>query len=99
MDRQTVAMFIPIVAMMIPIVAIIMNSKQKVAKLSLEEARVRAGALGGGAEEELGALRSEVEGLRQELTEVQERLDFAERLLARPAAAAAQTPSANHPGR
>lgn len=73
---------IPIAAMLIPIMAIYMGGKQKLAKMSLEEARLRGGM--GGAEAELTALRQEVDGLRTEMLEVQERLDFAERLLARP---------------
>lgn len=90
---EHLGVFIPIVAMMIPIVAIYMNGKQKIARMNLEEARLRGGSLGDGAEQELVALRHEMDGLRTELSEVQERLDFTERLLARPA------PSPNPPGR
>lgn len=48
---------------------------------------------GGGAHErellaEVDALRAELDAVRQEVTEAQERLDFAERLLVRPAAGA-----------
>lgn len=81
---EHLGVFIPIVAMMIPIVAIYMNGKQKIAKMNLDEARLRGGT--GAGEEELHALRQEVDGLRHELLEVQERLDFTERLLARPGA-------------
>lgn len=84
MDSSNIGVFIPIVAMMIPIVAIYMNGKQKIAKMALDEARLRGGSLGEGAEQELLALRQEIDGMRTELSEVQERLDFAERLLARP---------------
>lgn len=83
MDRHALAMLIPILALAIPVVAIVFSGLQKLARLRLEETRIRAGALGGGAESELSALRDEVEGLRQELGEVQERVDFAERLLTR----------------
>lgn len=83
MDRQELAMLIPIVAMTIPIVAIIFNGWQKVARTRLEEARVRAGALDGPAAGEVSALREEVGEVRRELAEIQERLDFAERLLTR----------------
>jgi hypothetical protein len=38
----------------------------------------------GGSREELDSLRGEMDDLRRELSEVHERLDFAERLLARP---------------
>ena len=39
---------------------------------------------GGGSSQDIEALRSEMDDMRRELGEVQERLDFAERLLARP---------------
>ena len=83
MDKQALGMLIPICAMMIPIVAIIFNGWQKVARTKLEEARVRAGGLDGPAANELSSLRDEVGEVRRELAEVQERLDFAERLLTR----------------
>jgi hypothetical protein len=83
MDKQALAMLIPIVAMTIPIVAIIFNGLQKVARMRLEEARVRAGALDGTTASDVAALRDEVSEVRRELAEVQERLDFAERLLTR----------------
>jgi Tfp pilus assembly protein PilO len=85
MDRQSIALLIPILALSIPVMAIISSGLQKVWRLRIEEARVRAGALAEGAEAELDHVRVEVEQLRRELTEVQERLDFAERLLARKA--------------
>ena len=47
----------------------------------LEEARLRAGALGTGSEVEIAAFRVEVEEVRRELGEVHERLDFVERML------------------
>jgi hypothetical protein len=78
MDRQTLALLIPILALAIPVAAIVLNGLQKLARLRLEETRVRAGSAGGG---EVAALREEVAALRSELTEVEERLDFAERLL------------------
>ena len=83
MDRQALAMLIPIVAMTIPIVAIIFNGLQKVARMRLEEARLRAGGLDGHRAGEISALREEMGEVRRELAEVQERLDFAERLLTR----------------
>lgn len=71
---------IPIFALAIPVLAIAMGGMQKLYKLRIEEARMHAGGDGGGAIEEL---RGEVDELRRELAEVHERLDFAERLLAR----------------
>ena len=81
MDHQTLALLIPIVALAIPITVIVFNGLQKVWRLRLEEARARAGARDGEGSGELEALRAEVAQLRQEVGEVQERLDFAERVL------------------
>lgn len=82
MDRQSWALLIPIVAMLIPISAIVMGGILKIVRLHVEEAKIKAGALPDGAMAELDAVRSEMDQLRHELGEVQERLDFAERLLA-----------------
>ena len=81
MDKQVIALLIPIFALAIPLAAVILHGLQKVARMRLEEARVRAGALDKGSEVEIAALRDEVGDMRRELGEVQERLDFAERLL------------------
>jgi hypothetical protein len=83
MDKQALAILIPLFALAIPIAGIIFHGLQKIARLRLEEARVRAGALDGPAAGEVSALREEVGEVRRELAEVQERLDFAERLLTR----------------
>jgi hypothetical protein len=82
MDRQSLALLIPITAMLIPIAAIVMGGIQKIARLHLEEAKVRAGALPDGAVAEMEQMRLDMEQVRHELAEVQERLDFTERLLA-----------------
>ena len=83
MDKQVIALLIPILALCIPVAAIVLNGLQKLARLRLEEAQVRAGALDQGSQSELAALREDVAELRGELGEVQERLDFTERLLSR----------------
>ena len=83
MGRQELALLIPILALAIPVAAVILNGMHKMAKLRLEEARLRMGAAGDPAE--LQVLRSEVDAMRGELTELQERVDFAERMLANPA--------------
>ena len=67
-------------ALMIPIVALISAAAVKIAKV-----RVAAGGLGDSADEihrRLDAMEQEQAALRQEMVESQERLDFAERLLA-----------------
>lgn len=81
MDKQTLAVMIPVIVMLIPLSAVILNGWQKIVKLRIEEAKVRAG--GDGSRGQIDDLRAEVEQLRHELGEVQERLDFTERLLAR----------------
>jgi hypothetical protein len=81
MDKQVIALLIPIVALAIPLAGVIIYGLLRVARMRLEEARVNAGALGKGSEAEIAILRDEVGEVRRELGEVQERLDFAERLL------------------
>jgi hypothetical protein len=81
MDKQIIALLIPIVALSIPLAGVIFYGLLKVARMRLEEARVNAGALDKGSETEIAILRDEVGEVRRELGEVQERLDFAERLL------------------
>ncbi len=78
MDKS-IAILIPILVVSIPVIAIIFSGMQKLAKLRLEEMRLRGGSA---SQPELENLRSDVEQLRQELGEVQERLDFTERMLA-----------------
>lgn len=89
MGKQELAMLIPILALAIPVVAIVLNGMQKLAKLRLEEARLRITGGGEPADAaEIQSLRHEVEIMRGELNELQERVDFAERLLASPRAPA-----------
>lgn len=80
MDRGVLALLIPIVAMCIPIAAIVMHGIQQVWRVRLEEARTRAAASTGGSER-IETLEGEIAEIRQELGEVQERLDFTERAL------------------
>ena len=79
MDKQAIAVMIPIFALMIPIVAIIGNIVLKLQKSKEEEARLRSGDPSVLAE--MDELRQELQQVRGELTEVQERLDFTERML------------------
>lgn len=81
MDKQIIALLIPIVALSIPLAGVIFYGLLKIARMRLEEARVNAGVLDKGGETEIAILRDEVAEVRRELGEVQERLDFAERLL------------------
>ena len=76
-----IALLIPIFALSIPLAGVVLYGLQKLARTRLEEAHIRAGLLGKEGESELAALRDEVGDLRRELGEVQERMDFAERLL------------------
>jgi hypothetical protein len=78
MDKQILALFIPIIALSIPIVAIVMGSRIKLQRLKMEQSSTLPPEL----EHRINALEGDVTGLRQELTETQERLDFTERLLA-----------------
>ncbi len=78
MDLQPL---IPIFALAIPLAGIVFVGLQKLARTRLEEARLRAGGVEKAAEADIAALRDEVGELRRELSEVQERMDFAERLL------------------
>lgn len=84
MDRHSLVLLIPIMALSIPVLGLVFAGFQRYAKLRLEETRLRLEGLGGGSREELEALRGDMDDLRRELSEVHERLDFAERLLARP---------------
>ena len=81
MNPEGFAVFIPIVALCIPVAGIIFHGLEKMARLRVEEAKVKAGQLDGQSASELAALRDEMGDVRRELAEVQERLDFAERLL------------------
>jgi hypothetical protein len=81
MERQVLALLIPIFALAIPLAGIVFVGLQKLARTRLEEARLRAGVLGKEGEAEIAALRDEVGDLRRELGDVQERMDFAECLL------------------
>jgi cell division protein FtsB len=81
MDAGAIGALIPVVALSIPVVAIIFAGLQKLATLRIEEAKARA-AVDAGTAGEVPALRDEVEALHREVEELNERMDFAERLLA-----------------
>jgi len=80
LDRQSLALLIPILALSIPVAAIVFSGLVKLAKAKA----AGAGAVGDQALTRLADLEGEVDELRRELAETHERLDFAERQLARP---------------
>jgi len=84
MEIGQLGVLVPILALSIPVLAIFFNGLHKTIRLRIEEKQSRAAPAPGQAD--LQALAEEVDRQRQELAEVQERLDFAERLLARGAA-------------
>jgi hypothetical protein len=81
MDKQVVALLIPIFALAIPLAGVVFFGLQKLARTRLEEARLRANVPDTGTETEIAALRDDVGDLRRELSDLHERMDFAERLL------------------
>lgn len=82
MDKQALAMLIPILALSIPVVAIVMTNLVKMQKFKADAAH---GSMSNPeTDARMAALEDEVAALRQELGEAQERLDFTERLLAKP---------------
>jgi Tfp pilus assembly protein PilO len=72
-----VFVLVPIMVLGIAVAAIVSSSVLKIQRLRLEEARLRAGD-----PDDTNDLARQVSALQHELTEVQERLDFAERILA-----------------
>jgi|CXWL01.1.fsa_nt_gi hypothetical protein len=74
---------VPVMIFAVPLLAIVHSMVTKLAKTRLEEARIRAGEMVDGGLAAIEDLRAEVDGLRAELSEVHERLDFTERLLAK----------------
>ena len=83
MDRQTLVLFIPIMALSIPVIALVLSGMRKYWQMRIEEARSRLGHSAPVRRWSSSRSRSELDQVRRELGEVQERLDFTERLLAR----------------
>jgi uncharacterized protein YlxW (UPF0749 family) len=75
MDPGVLALLIPIVALSIPVAAIVFNGLVKLQR-ARAESRADPGVLA-----EVDELRHEVAQVRAELAELQERLEFTERLL------------------
>lgn len=80
-DNGTLALLIPVLALSIPVLAIASSLLRKHWQFRLEEARLRAGSLDDGTGADLDQLRAEVDQVRRELAELNERVDFSERLL------------------
>lgn len=80
MDKQVLAVFIPILIFLIPVLAVTFNGLTKLARAKAEQ----HGALGGEALERIAELETSMQQVQQQLSETQERLDFAERMLAKP---------------
>jgi len=74
------AVFIPILIFLIPVLAVTFNGLTKLARAKAD----RQGAVGGDALERITELESAMQHVQQQLSETQERLDFAERMLAKP---------------
>jgi hypothetical protein len=81
-DKQALAVFIPILIFSIPVLAVVFNGLTKLARIRAEAQK----GVSGETLDRLAELEHEVHELRRELGETQERLDFAERLLAKPRA-------------
>lgn len=75
MDRGIVALMIPMTALLIGLVAVLFKGYHRGIELRIREMEARKRV-------DAGVDSEAVEELRQELAEVQERLDFAERMLA-----------------
>ena len=76
MDKQTLAVMIPLLALCIPVFAIFFNGLAKVMK-----ARGQDAAAVPHLQAQVDELRASLEQVRHELAEANERLDFTERLL------------------
>lgn len=79
---DNIGALVTILVFAIPLVAVVSHGVQKVFRLRLEEARTRGGGLDASTTNELSALRADVSQMRDELDELQERMDFTERALA-----------------
>ena len=71
---------IPILIFSIPVLAILFNGLAKLARIKAESQQ----GLSNDVLDRMQELEGDVQDLRQQLAEAQERLDFAERLLAKP---------------
>ena len=80
------------IGVLVPVAAILVYGAVKIANIQAQ-ARGRTGVADPDAAARLQAVETELETLRQELGDVHERLDFAERLLAQHAPTRIQPPA------
>lgn len=82
MDRHSIALLIPVLALAIPVLAIVFSGLTKLARAKREAIEAQ---FGGGRnpalEAQIEELRAEMQDIRRDLAETQERLDFTERML------------------
>ena len=83
---------IPITVMSIGVTAIIASSILKIQRMRLEEAKLRAGDPA-----DVSELVEQVSALQHDVAELQERVDFAERMLAQAREAPALPPAPTRP--
>jgi hypothetical protein len=81
MDHLTAALLIPVAVSVVWTASIVMGGLVKIAR---EFARGRRHPEAGSLDAQLEALEHELRSVRRDLSDTQERLDFAERLLGRP---------------
>lgn len=81
MNAQMLGVLIPLIALAIPVLAVTFWGLTKLASVRAEQ---HARLADGEALHRVAALEEQVAVLHQQLSETQERLDFAERLLSRP---------------
>jgi hypothetical protein len=84
MDKEMMVLLIPILGIATGIIAIMVSGVLKLGRLRLEKERLHLQGGDAPGAEELNNLRGELDTMRAELNELQERMDFAERLLANP---------------
>jgi hypothetical protein len=94
MDQHVLGLLIPVLALAIPAAAVIFRGMERVARLKLDEAKVRQGFGGPGAGQ-IEELAAQLDAVRHELEDVHARLDFTERLLAQKSSADRVAPPAS----
>ncbi|MEO8200049.1 MAG: hypothetical protein ABI679_05950 [Gemmatimonadota bacterium] len=82
MDARVLALLIPILALSIPVIALVFSGMTRLARAKKEAIEAQYGGSPNGAvESQLEELRAQMQDVRRDLAETQERLDFTERML------------------